>query len=108
MVIKALLEKRNHHVTLAENGEVAVALSKAHVYDLVLMDMMMPVMDGLAATKLIRETFTEVELPILALTANASLADKQLCLDVGMNDVLTKPVDSRLLAQKVAHYGKAD
>ncbi|WP_176365164.1 hybrid sensor histidine kinase/response regulator [Pseudoalteromonas ulvae] len=107
MVIKALLEKRNHHVTLAENGEVAVILSKAHSYDLVLMDMMMPVMDGLTATKLIRETFTDVQLPIVALTANASLADKQLCLDVGMNDVLTKPVDSRLLAQKVAHYAKA-
>ncbi|SFB89396.1 PAS domain-containing sensor histidine kinase [Pseudoalteromonas denitrificans] len=106
MVVKALLEKRNHKVTLVETGTEAIEVLKQHTFDLILMDMMMPKMDGIEATKIIRAQSVYQKLPIIALTANASLEDKNQCLAAGMNDVITKPVDSRLLASKVEYYGE--
>lgn len=100
-IIKAILEKRNHSVVLADNGEVAVAEVKKKRFDLVLMDMVMPVMDGVTAARTIRAELGEVAPPIIALTANAGLADKTKCLNAGMLDVLTKPLNSRLLDEKI-------
>jgi len=104
MVIKALLEKRNHKVTLVETGCGAVEILKTHDFDLILMDMMMPEMDGIEATEIIRKQNNVI--PIIALTANAGLDDKKQCLAVGMDDVITKPVDSKLLYSKIAFYGQ--
>jgi len=78
---------------LAENGEQAVKMAAQQRYDLILMDMQMPVMDGLAATRLIRQSENGRTLPILAMTANAFSEDGQRCLDAGMNDHVAKPVD---------------
>ncbi|WP_165381457.1 MULTISPECIES: response regulator [unclassified Pseudoalteromonas] len=91
VLIKAFLEKLNHHVTLADNGQQAIDKIQLKHYDLVLMDMMMPVMDGITATKYIRNELN-MALPILALTANASYQDKATCIEAGMNKVLTKPI----------------
>lgn len=104
MVIKALLEKRNHKVTLVETGAGAVDILKNQQFDLILMDMMMPEMDGIEATEIIRKQNNVT--PIIALTANAGLDDKKQCLAVGMDDVITKPVDSKLLYSKIAYYGQ--
>ncbi|MDE3274114.1 PAS domain-containing sensor histidine kinase [Pseudoalteromonas sp. G4] len=100
-IIKAILEKRNHTVSLADNGEKAVAAVKETQFDLVLMDMVMPVMDGVTAARTIRNELGEMAPPIIALTANAGLADKTKCLNAGMLDVLTKPLNSALLDEKI-------
>ncbi|RJE77466.1 hypothetical protein BGP78_00225 [Pseudoalteromonas sp. MSK9-3] len=91
VLIEALLKKLNHSVTLTETGSEALNAIKAKQFDLVLMDMMMPVMDGLTATKYIREEMS-LDVPIFALTANAGQTDKINCLNAGMNKVLTKPI----------------
>jgi signal transduction histidine kinase/CheY-like chemotaxis protein len=100
-IIKAILEKRNHIVELADNGEKAVQAVKESHFDLVLMDMVMPVMDGVNAARTIRNELGEMAPPIIALTANAGLGDKTKCLNAGMLDVLTKPLNSALLDEKI-------
>jgi PAS domain S-box-containing protein len=80
-------------VDLAENGEVALEMVRAKDYDAVLMDMQMPVMDGLEATRAIRSDPRFRELPIIAMTANAMSSDRALCLEAGMNDHIGKPID---------------
>ncbi|MCB4358982.1 ATP-binding protein [Quatrionicoccus australiensis] len=84
-------------VDVAEDGVQAFEMIKAGGYDLVLMDMMMPVMDGVAATRQIRGLPTGATLPIIAMTANAFLEDQAVCLDAGMNDFVAKPVDPAVL-----------
>ncbi|MBC7007580.1 response regulator [Pseudoalteromonas sp. BZK2] len=91
VLIKTFLEKLNHHVTLADNGQQAIEKVQASTFDLVLMDMMMPIMDGISATKYMREKLN-LTIPIVALTANASKQDKSACLEAGMDKVLTKPI----------------
>jgi CheY-like chemotaxis protein len=80
-------------IDLAENGEAAVQMVNKHDYDLVLMDMQMPVMDGVAATKTIRSNPRFRDLPIIAMTANAMDADREICRQAGMNDHVSKPID---------------
>jgi len=89
-----LLEKRGHAVTVASNGSEALALLKKSKFDLVLMDVQMPVMDGFQATAAIRqqESATGKHLPIIAMTAHAMQGDRERCLKVGMDAYLTKPV----------------
>jgi CheY-like chemotaxis protein len=101
-IIKAILEKRNHKVTLVENGEQAVELATTELFDLVLMDMVMPIMDGVTAAEVINDELGEHAPPIIALTANAGLSDKEKCLNAGMKEVLTKPLNSALLDEKIA------
>jgi two-component system, sensor histidine kinase and response regulator len=90
----ALLEKRGFIVTAAENGQKAVDILEEQTVDLVLMDVQMPVMDGLAATRAIRtkEQSIGTHLPIIALTAHAMKGDRERCLDAGADEYVTKPI----------------
>ena len=87
------LEDAEAFVDLAENGEVALRMIGDNDYDVVLMDMQMPVMDGIAATRVIRSNPRFEHLPIIAMTANAMASDRTLCLEAGMNDHIAKPID---------------
>jgi hypothetical protein len=89
-----LLEKKGHSVITAEDGRQALAALETATVDLVLMDVQMPGMDGVTATRLIRarETPGSFHIPIIALTAHAMSGDREYCLDAGMDDYLTKPI----------------
>jgi two-component system, sensor histidine kinase and response regulator len=91
------LEDAEIAVDLAENGEIAVRMVQNKDYDLVLMDMQMPVMDGIEATRVIRADPRFNSLPIIAMTANAMAADRDRCLEAGMNDHIAKPIDPEQL-----------
>nr|WP_281374160.1 ATP-binding protein [Aromatoleum toluvorans] len=91
-------------VDVANNGEEAVARTRDGAYDLVLMDLHMPVMDGLEATRLIRRHFDRDALPILATTADAFSETRERCLAAGMNDHVIKPIDFRTLPDVLAHW----
>ncbi len=92
-VATELLRDAGFTVEIAENGAVALAKLQTATFDLVLMDMQMPVMDGITATLAIRADARWTTLPIVAMTANAMLADRQRCLDAGMNDHVAKPIE---------------
>ncbi len=92
-VALGLIEPAHMSIDVAENGEVAVRMVGEHDYDLVLMDMQMPVMDGISATKAIRTNPRFSALPIIAMTANAMDTDRERCLEAGMNDHVSKPID---------------
>ncbi|MBT4099058.1 MAG: response regulator [Gemmatimonadetes bacterium] len=92
-----LLQDAGFAVDLAENGQIAVEMVGAGSYDLVLMDMQMPVMDGLTATLEIRADERWGELPIVAMTANAMVGDRDRCIAADMNDHVPKPIDAEAL-----------
>ena len=96
-VARELLMDVGLSVDVVGNGQLAVERVQAYDYALVLMDVQMPVMDGLDATRAIRQLPGKATLPILAMTANAFDEDRQCCLDVGMNDHVGKPVDPEKL-----------
>jgi signal transduction histidine kinase/CheY-like chemotaxis protein len=98
MVTSQLLTRAGILVDIAGNGQEALTALQAKIYDAVLMDIMMPVMDGLTATRAIRQTL-RLDLPIIALTANAIKGDRDKCLAAGMDDYLTKPVEIEGLYQ---------
>jgi signal transduction histidine kinase/ActR/RegA family two-component response regulator len=97
--VEKLLERRGHRVSVAPNGRLGVEASAEREWDLILMDVQMPEMDGLAATRAIRrrEEGGSACVPIVALTAHASAEDRQRCLAAGMDDYLTKPLRVPLL-----------
>jgi PAS domain S-box-containing protein len=96
-VATELLRAAGLQVDVAANGAQAVQLARQQVYDLVLMDMQMPEVDGLAATRQLRAMPPYKRTPILAMTANAFGDDRRACLDAGMDDHIAKPVDPELL-----------
>jgi two-component system sensor histidine kinase/response regulator len=100
-VAVALLSDFRVKVDVAENGAVAIEKLAQEDYDLVLMDMQMPVMDGIAATEAIRRQPQFATLPIVAMTANAMQQDRDRCIDAGMNDHIAKPIDPDDLIAKL-------
>jgi CheY-like chemotaxis protein len=90
----ALLERDGHVVTVVDNGEAAVAAAKAATFDMILMDIQMPVMSGLDATAAIRayERTTGARVPIVAMTAHALQGDRERCLAAGMDAYVPKPI----------------
>jgi two-component system, sensor histidine kinase and response regulator len=99
----ALLEGQGHTVTLVSNGKEAVAATGAQKFDLVLMDVQMPEMDGLEATAEIRarEQQTGTHLPIIAMTAHAMKGDRERCLGAGMDNYVAKPIRAEELFQAI-------
>jgi CheY-like chemotaxis protein len=93
-LISQLLQGRGHDVTVVSTGREAVEEVTRGDYDLVLMDLQMPEMDGLEATALIRrrERLTHLRVPIIALTAHAMAGDRERCLDAQMDDYVAKPI----------------
>ncbi|WP_054203791.1 MULTISPECIES: response regulator [Pseudoalteromonas] len=89
------------HVDIANNGEEAIKKIEKEKYDLVLMDMQMPVLDGISATKIIREGLSNTALPILAMTANAMQQDINRCTNAGMNGHIAKPIDVNMLVEQI-------
>jgi len=92
-VALGLLKDAKMSIDVAENGEVAVRMVGTRKYDLVLMDMQMPVMDGIEATQAIRTNLQLRTLPIVAMTANVMASDREKCIEAGMNDHVAKPID---------------
>jgi signal transduction histidine kinase/HPt (histidine-containing phosphotransfer) domain-containing protein len=105
LVAATLLRKEGHHVDVAGNGFEAVEATRTRPYDIIFMDMFMPEMDGLAATREIRALPGPAgRVPIVALTANVMAGDRERFLASGMNGVLAKPVTGRMLAEALARH----
>jgi PAS domain S-box-containing protein len=103
LIASMILEKHGTKVVRAENGEEAIMAMKKEDFDLVLMDMQMPVMGGLEATAYIRANIDD-RTPIIALTANAIKGESDRCFQVGMNDYITKPFEEELLVNTIAGW----
>lgn len=102
-VAMAMLGRQHHDVVLAADGQQAVEAFQSQPFDLVLMDVQMPVMDGLQATAAIRAAEPDsLRIPIIAMTASAMKGDRERCLDAGMDDYLTKPIEVQQLYQMIA------
>ena len=99
-----LLRQRNFAVDVAPNGQEALNVLRRQSYDLVLMDVQMPVMDGYEATRFLRRLPQFKELPIIAMTANALHTDREQALEVGMNDHIPKPIELQLLLSKLLQW----
>ncbi|NTV70432.1 MAG: response regulator [Azonexaceae bacterium] len=108
-IAENILAETGLSVETADDGEQAVALVRLNPYDLILMDVQMPTLDGLAATRLIRALPNGRQVPVIAMTANAYAEDRARCLAVGMDDFLTKPASPELLFATVLKWlEKAD
>ncbi len=105
-IVEHLLQRQGITVEFAANGREAVdaVIADYTRFDAVIMDVQMPVMDGLEATRLIRRHVTAEQLPIIAMTAHAMEQERQLCLEAGMNDHLTKPVDPKSLIRALGRW----
>lgn len=100
MLIKIILTDFGFEVDMAENGKKAIELLKTNKYDLILMDLQMPEMNGFSATEIIRLEMNS-KIPIIALTADVTSIDVEKCKEVGMNDYISKPIDEKLLYHKI-------
>ena len=100
-VLDKAFAEEGYRTAIAANGKEALDMIEKNSFSLVIMDVMMPVMDGLAATRAIRQTL-RLDVPIIALTANAIKGDREKCLEAGMDEYLTKPVEMELLYQTLA------
>lgn len=107
-VAQEILEQFSLTVDTAENGEIAVEMVAKQEYDIVLMDIQMPVMGGFEATQKIRDLEeADKDLPIIAMTANAMAGDREKSIQAGMNDHVTKPIDPEKLSQTLLQWIKA-
>ena len=104
MVATELLKLEGFSATVAENGRVALDLLQEQKFDLILMDLQMPVMDGFEATRAIRADARFNNIPILAMTASAMSRDRELCLEAGMDDHVAKPIEPQVLYRALVKW----
>ncbi len=104
LIAQEMLQSAGYTSDIAENGQVAIEMLEQKHYDLVLMDIQMPVMDGLTASKTLRKNPKFAKLPIIAMSAHAMTGDKQISLDHGMNDHITKPILPEILFATIDHW----
>ena len=108
MLARALLEKMGHRITLAQTGAEALSKWSEASFDLILMDVQMPEMDGFEATRSIRQLEQSDEhIPIVAMTARAMSGDRERCLEAGMDDYVSKPVNRKVLEQTIERFADA-
>lgn len=107
-VAKRMVENMGYKVDIANNGKEALEKLEQKKYDLILMDVQMPVMDGLRAAQKIRvkEINSDEHVPIIAMTAHAQKEDRDRCLEAGMDDYLSKPINMKILEEKIKQYLK--
>jgi CheY-like chemotaxis protein len=106
MLVLYALRQRGHRVDVAGDGQEAVERATASAYDVILMDVQMPVLDGFQATAAIRALPSRARVPIIALTAHAMAGDRERCLEAGMNGYLAKPLDIEQLIDVVETWGR--
>ena len=106
MIALDYLESKNIQAQVANNGREALEALEKGTYDVILMDIQMPEMDGLTATRHIRQNPAHATLPIIAMTAHAMVGDYEASLQSGMNDHITKPIDPQVLFATLRHWGK--
>jgi len=101
-----IIKRAGHHVDLANNGQEAIDRVKDEPYDVILMDMHMPEVDGIEAARQIRNLDgAKAQTPIVALTANAMASDRQKCIGAGMDDFISKPFEPTDLTDMLAKWG---
>ncbi len=102
-IVLLSLKNQVNHIDVAANGKEALEMFGVKQYDLILMDIMMPVMDGIVATKKIREieSTSDQHIPIIAVTANALAGDRENCLAAGVDDYIAKPFSAEVLIKKM-------
>lgn len=105
-VISRLIEKVADNVDIAMDGEKALTMVEEKIYDFILMDISVPIIDGIELTKMIRKMKAYLDVPIVALTAHSHTEIKKMCIDSGMNDYLTKPVRAKELYGKISELMK--
>ena len=108
LVAEAMLESLGHKAQLADDGQQAVAATREASFDLILMDIHMPALDGIDASRLIRENWSRDRLPIVAVTADVLEGTRERCLAAGMNEVLAKPVSRQELKDLIKDLGLKD
>ena len=105
IIVTRLLKKNGfENVVVVENGEDAVKMATQEKFNIILMDMQMPIMNGFEATEKIREMPEYKDTPIVALTAFAMKGDREKCLEAGATDYIPKPIDSKEFIEKVKYY----
>ena len=105
LLMRTLLDEYGFGCTIAENGKIAIEKMKVETFDIILMDLQMPEMDGFETTEYIRKTFRS-DVPIIALTADVTTADLSKCTSVGMDEYISKPLDEKLLYAKILNLLK--
>lgn len=110
MIVKKVLSNWNTHTEFADNGLIALQMLKSSDFNIILMDIQMPEMDGYTAVQKIRSEFSEPKssIPIIAMTAHAISSEKQKCLDAGMNEYISKPFEPADLKKKILELTKSD
>ncbi len=103
-LMKEVLKPLGFAILVANDGEEGVRLARENVPDLIVMDIQLPVMDGLTATRLIKSTPETCKIPIIAVTAHALLRDRENARKAGCNDYVTKPLNTRLFREKVRAF----
>jgi len=101
-----LLKSQGYIVYEATDGQEALELARAHLPDLILMDLQLPGLDGFTATRILKEDATTKDIPVVALTAYAMRGDAERALEAGCNGYITKPIDTKEFSKTVASFLK--
>jgi len=104
--MRTILDDFKFKYDIADNGKIAIEKLQTETYDIILMDLQMPEMNGFEATEYIRKTM-KLKIPIIALTADVTTVDAEKCKAVGMNDYVSKPLDERVLYTKIIELLKS-